>query len=236
ALDNYLKAAWHNWWASYDTIGSFLNDDPTNYELAKEAYDSDTMRVDLDELETIAITYFENKEDPDKVVHQFEDGSYWYDLDTSNCPLEAERMGHCGSDNRGTLYSLRKLKKGRRDSSSYITMTVRDNYIYQIKGRNNAAPPEETWDHIVWFINEYGIEHVEETGEYSDDIEGLQEMTQYLSENTSAKFSGNAEARIEEIEEKAREIDDLYKGLIDEVLENVDAEVSIYCSAEDSEE
>ena len=236
ALDNYLKAAWHNWWASYDTIGSFLNDDPTNYELAKEAYDSDTMRVDLDELETIAITYFENKEDPDKVVHQFEDGSYWYDLDTSNCPLEAERMGHCGSDNRGTLYSLRKLKKGRRDSSSYITMTVRDNYIYQIKGRNNAAPPEETWDHIVWFINEYGIEHVEETGEYSDDIEGLQEMTQYLSENTSAKFSGNAEARIEEIEEKAREIDDLYKGLIDEVLEDVDAEVSIYWSAEDSEE
>ncbi len=235
-LDNYLKAAWHNWWASYDTIGAFLNDDPTNYELAKEAYDQDTMRIDIDELETIVTMYFENKEDPDKVVHRFEDGSYWYDLDASNCPLEAERMGHCGSDNRGTLYSLRKLKKGRRASSSYITMTVRDDYIYQIKGRNNAAPPEETWDHIVWFINEYGIEHVEETGEHSDDREGLQEMTEYLSENTNAKFSGNVQDRIEEIEQNVRTIDNQYSALIEEALENVDAIMSIYCAVEDSEE
>jgi hypothetical protein len=235
-LDNFLKAAWHNWWSTFGEIGSFLNDDPTNYELAKEAYTTETKQFDLYELQAIATMYFENKEDPDDIVHRFADGSYWYNLNTSNCPVEAERMGHCGTDSRGTLYSLRKKKKGRRDSSSYITMTVSSEIIYQIKGRNNDAPPEETWDHIVWFIDEFGIERVEETGEHSNDSEGLQEMNEYLKSKTNAKFAGNIEERIEKVNEAISDIDMSFSAGIEEAIGGALAEISIYCAAEDSEE
>ena len=235
-LDNFLKAAWHNWWASFGEIGSFLNDDPTNYELAKGAYTTETNEFDLYELQTIATMYFENREEPDDIVHQFADGSYWYNLNTSNCPVEAERMGHCGTDSRGTLYSLRKKKKGRRDSSSYITMTVSSEIIYQIKGRNNDAPPEETWDHIVWFIDEFGIERVEETGEHSNDAEGLQEMNEYLKSKTNAKFAGNVEERIELVNDAVNDIDRSFNDGIEEAIDGALAEISIYCNVEDSEE
>ena len=153
-LNQMLQSRFRNWWSRYDTISAFLNDDPTNYELAKEAMLNDgSGKFDIVQLELLAHQYFDNKEDPENVLHEFDDGSYWYNLDTSNCPVEAERMGHCGSDHRGTLVSLRKKKKERRESSSYVTMTWGGpDVLYQIKGRNNNAPPRETWDHIVWFI------------------------------------------------------------------------------------
>ena len=54
----------------------------------------------------------------ENVIHEFDDGSYWYNLDTSNCSVEGERMGHCGGDSRGVLVSLRKRHQGRKASSS----------------------------------------------------------------------------------------------------------------------
>ena len=38
-----------------------------------------------------------------------------YNLNVSSCDVEASRMGHCGSDSRGVLVSLRK-KQGKRRS------------------------------------------------------------------------------------------------------------------------
>ena len=194
-LNQMLQSRFRNWWSRYDTISAFLNDDPTNYELAKEAMLNDgSGKFDIVQLELLAHQYFDNKEDPENVLHEFDDGSYWYNLDTSNCPVEAERMGHCGSDHRGTLVSLRKKKKERRESSSYVTMTWGGpDVLYQIKGRNNNAPPRETWDHIVWFIDNYGIQEVEETGEYSSDYDGFEMMNDYLRRNTDARFGINIE-------------------------------------------
>jgi hypothetical protein len=69
--------------------------------------------------------YLEEVEDPDQIIHTFEDGSFWYDLQTSQCDIEAVKMGHCGSDGRGELYSLRR-KKGKGLSKPYVTISYNE--------------------------------------------------------------------------------------------------------------
>ena len=196
----YLRSLYaknfHFWINQYSELIDFLNDDPTNYELIKDEYS-------IQDAHTKAVEYLEGKEEPEFVMHTFDDGSYWYNLNVSSCDVEASRMGHCGSDSRGVLVSLRKKQGKRRESSSYVTMTWSEyeNTLYQIKGRSNNAPPEETWDHIVWFIDNYNIQNVEETGEHSNDYDGFAEMNEYLSSRTNANFHGSIEDRMEKAEE-----------------------------------
>ena len=231
-LNNMLQSRFRVWWNRYDIISAFLNDDPTNYELSKDAMiDDGSGKFDLVALIRLAQSYLENKEDPENVLHEFDDGSYWYNLDISNCPVEAERMGHCGSDHRGTLVSLRKKKKERRESSSYVTMTWGGDVLYQIKGRNNDAPPRETWDHIVWFIHNYDIEEVEENGEHSNDYDGFEEMNEYLSRNTDARFGVNVE---EAMEQAQTAVDQVQENFYQSRNEN--EWTSISCNVENGEE
>jgi hypothetical protein len=198
-LQEFYLSEFRRYWNSFDELFSWLNSEPTNYEMIKG-------EDDLYEAQKIAIEDLNTREDPEQVLHQFEDGSYWYNLDTSSCSVEGERMGHCGGDTRGVLVSLRKRHKGRKASSSYITMTWEaENYdggstLYQIKGRSNDAPPEEMWDHIDWFIKNMGITSVEEAGEHSNDQEGFREMNDYLSaRNRDVSFTGQIdEAAIQE--------------------------------------
>ena len=209
-LNNMLQSRFRNFWNKYDTIAVFLNEDPSNYELAKDAKLHDGSGFDIEELSTIATSYLENKEDPDGVMHTFDDGSYWYNLQVSNCSVEGERMGHCGSDTRGVLVSLRKRKEKRKESSSYVTMTWDGETLYQIKGRNNDAPPEEVWEHIAWFIDNMQIDTVEENGEHSNDVDGFVEMNDWLARNTSASFSGNLEEIVEMVQDNVTTIESTF--------------------------
>ena len=195
-LANLYKSNFEYWINTYTELVAFLNDDPTNYELIKDEYSIEDARL-------FANRYLQDKEDPENVMHTFDDGSYWYNLNVSSCDVEASRMGHCGSDSRGVLVSLRKKQGKRRESSSYVTMTYSEyeGTLYQIKGRSNDAPPEETWDHIVWFIDNYNIQNVEETGEHSNDYDGFAEMNEYLASRTNANFHGSIEDRMEKAEE-----------------------------------
>ena len=200
SFKEYLRSLagknFHFWMNQYSELASFLNDDPTNYELIKDEYS-------IQDAQNKAVEYLANKEDPEFIIHTFDDGSYWYNLNVSSCDVEASRMGHCGSDSRGVLVSLRKKLTGRRESSSYVTMTYSEyeNTIYQIKGRQNDAPDEKTWDHIAWFIDNMGVDHVEETGEHSSDIGTIQDMIEYLSNETNANFQGSIEDRLEKAED-----------------------------------
>ena len=199
-----LQQEFQNWWYRYDLLFAWLNSEPTNYELIKgEEGLARAYHVAQDDLN--------NREDPEMVIHQFDDGSYWYNLDVSNCAVEGERMGHCGGDNRGVLVSLRKKKGKRKASSSYVTMTWSDEDLYQIKGRSNDAPPNEMWDHIDWFIKNMGITAVHETGEHSNDYDGFREMNDYLStQNRDVSFEGAVD--IEAIDEALSEIANNYDG------------------------
>lgn len=209
-LANFYRDNFDMWWNNYDQLITFLNDDPTNYELIKG---EDSLR----EANAFAQQYFLDRENPEQVLHQFDDGSYWYDLQTSNCSVEASRMGHCGDTPEGTLYSLRKKQSKRRDPSSYVTIAAGGDVIYQIKGRENLAPPEETWDHIVWFVDNMGIDEIRESGEHSQDPEGLQEMVQYVASQTGASATTSPEAIAERAEEYCRNVDDRFYDNRDEL-------------------
>jgi hypothetical protein len=194
------------WWYNYDQLFSWLNDEPTNYELIKGEDDINTAF-------NIAKEELENREDPDMVIHQFDNGLYWYNLNTYNCSIEGERMGHCGSDSRGVLVSLRERKEKRKASSSYVTMTWSENdeILYQIKGRGNNAPDEELWEYISWFIQNAPIRSVMESGEHSNDIEGFQEMNGFLQEeNPDVNFEGVL--NLDDIEQAVDEVINDYSG------------------------
>ena len=203
-LQEFTISEFRRFWNSYDELFSWLNDEPTNYEMIKN-------EDDLNSAYNIAKEDLLNREDPEQVIHQFDDGSYWYNLDVSNCPAEGERMGHCGGDSRGVLVSLRKRQGKRKASSSYVTMTWDGETLYQIKGRNNDAPPDEMWDHIDWFIKNLNITSVEEAGEHSNDYDGFQEMNDYLStRNRDVNFTGQIDEAA--IQEAVDEVVNDYEG------------------------
>jgi len=237
SIKEYLRSiytkAFHQWLNQYTELVSFLNDDATNYELIKDEYS-------IQDAQEYAERYLRNQENPELIMHTFDDGYYWYNLDKSSCDVEAQRMGHCGQDSRGVLVSLRKKQGKRRESSSYVTMTY-SNYedtVYQIKGRSNDAPTEDVWDHIAWFINNYNVQNVEETGEHSGDVETIQEMIEYLASQTNASFHGSIEDRMEKAEDYCANVEQRYSQSQDEMgygsigytIEEMDAQ-DIYCYA-----
>ena len=209
-LQALMMQTFRSWYSRYSELFDWLNDERTNYEMIKN-------EDDINSAYNIAKEDLESREEPENVIHQFDDGSYWYNLEVSSCSVEGERMGHCGGDSRGVLVSLRKRHKGRKASSSYITMTWEaENYdgggtLYQIKGRSNDAPPEEMWDHISWFIQNMGITSVEESGEHSNDYDGFQEMNNYLvGQNPGVSFAGAIDE--EAIQEAVNEVVNDYEG------------------------
>jgi len=208
-LQTYMMQEFRSWYSQYNELFAWLNDEPTNYELIKN-------EDDINSAYNTAKQDLENREDPDYVIHEFDDGSYWYNLNVSNCDVEGERMGHCGSDSRGVLVSLRKRQGKRKASSSYVTMTWEaegygGNNLYQIKGRSNEAPPDEVWDHISWFISNMGVTNVQEDGEHSRNPEEFAEMLEWLQrQNPSVAFTGvvDEQAIQEALDEVASEYED----------------------------
>ena len=98
-------------------------------------------------------------------------------------------MGHCGTDNMGTLFSLRKKEADNYQSTSYVTISYNRDVkkIYQIKGRFNKCPLEQYWPYIAEFVKQMGVEEIEEDGEYSGEREKFINMLEYLETETSVK-------------------------------------------------
>lgn len=190
-----------------------MNQNPNNYELIKSIPPSDWRAA-----EDVCYDYQQSREDPDQILHTFEDGSYWYDLQTSRCATEGDRMGHCGNDHRGTLYSLRKRDKGQKRSKSYVTIAYNQSSatIFQIKGRANTCPPESLWPHIEKFIELSGAEFLQETGEYSNEPEEFNRLGDYLNSETGIEWVGSIETRYEEFNNECRAyLQDFRDGVAD---------------------
>ena len=116
----------------------------------------------------------------DKVIHEFDNGYFWYDIQSHACDFEAKKMGHCGRGERGLLYSLRS-GTGRR-VKPMVTVEFADGNIYQVKGTANKAPKKDLWPYIDWFIENADVKRILETGMHSDDGLGVAEMAEYLKE------------------------------------------------------
>ena len=176
----------------FDDVFTFLNMHPQNFEVLKD-------ETNMGDAANVAEEEMAEQEDPDQILHEFADGSYWYDLDTDSCNTEGERMGHCGSaQSGGSLYSLRKPEGKRGKSKSFVTIEFDGSVVYQIKGRGNDVPPKETYPAIAWFLNNQGVDDVQEQGEYSSEPDNFEDMIfelQKLAPNVT--FGGGRESKIE---------------------------------------
>ena len=204
-VDEAIMGAFERFASRIENTIITLNQNPNNYEMIKEVPPEDWSQA-----EEICYEFQQEQEDPEQIIHTFEDGSFWYDLQSSSCEIEAARMGHCGSDHRGGMYSLRKRDKKQKVSKSYVTIAYNpyDKTIYQIKGRANSCPPEIFWGHIEKFIELTGAETLEEYGQYSNDEDAFDKMGIHLAEKTGISFAGNRlndfRERIEELESRFR--------------------------------
>ena len=202
------KRTW-NWFISrIENVIVTLNQNPNNYQLIKDIPSSDYQQA-----ENECFDFQKTQEDPDKIMHVFDDGSYWYDLDTYQCNMEGDRMGHCGRDEQGSLYSLRKKDPGKKASKSYITISynTEDKTIYQIKGRQNTCPPRELWNHVAKFIEITGATNLEEIGEYSNQEAKFEELGQWLASNSRISFEGTLEKRMDEFRQEVLIREDQWK-------------------------
>jgi len=120
------------------------------------------------------------KKDPQKVIHTFDNGYFWYDVQSYHCDLEAKEMGHCGRGEQGALVSLRA--GGGRAMKPFITLEFDGTTLYQIKGKGNTAPKKDLWPYVDWFIENMGVEKILETGQHASDHEGFDEMLEYFDE------------------------------------------------------
>jgi len=102
------------------------------------------------------------------------DGMYWTDIGVQCNEYEKEMMGHCASDGRGNLISLRD-KKHR----SHVTMTwnKEQNIVLQIKGKGNKIPIEKYHPYIIEFFRKMKpeIKDSEVEHEYPDFYKTLME-------------------------------------------------------------
>ena len=94
-----------------------------------------------------------SKKNPGRVMIPLGGGWNWMDLGTSCDDAEAADMQHCGTDNRGTLISLRDPQ-----GNSHVTMTYDGNTVHQIKGKQNTVPVRKYWPYIEQFFKQTGAE------------------------------------------------------------------------------
>ena len=178
----------------YRPIMELLAEDPVFYdELRTEtetATADDPGRALRVASEIVRKTTANPPKNEDQVLQTFDSGYYWYDLRKNTCEIEGRDMKHCGSADKGTLYSLRTGEK-RRDIKRYITLSMDEGRtVYQIKGKGNTAPPEELWPYIDAFIENAEVKRIAEIGMHSSDGIGFAEMLQYLKQKYGKEGTG----------------------------------------------
>lgn len=174
-----------------ETLLTFLKDHPSN----EKSLDG----MDIKEAIKYASRYQDEKEDPDKIVINYaNDDLFWYNIGEASCNIEGERMGHCGNDGRGTLFSLRSKKKNQKISDSHVTISFNEyeEAVYQIKGKNNCTPKAKYGPYVVDFLKKMEVIRVHESGEHSDC--DFTEFIEYLQEKHPEAEYGDGHARVEE--------------------------------------
>ena len=168
--NNFIRAD-----ARGQKLVAFLNEHPDNQK--------DIANMDYIEAVEFSSKYFLEKEDEDKIIRRYpQKNMFWYNIGRTSCSIEAGRMGHCGDDSRGTLYSLRSKGPKQKVSDSHVTISYNSELdtVFQIKGKQNCTPKGKYGPYIVDFLKVMQVEKVHETGEHSDcDFE---EFIEYLEE------------------------------------------------------
>jgi len=180
------KSVYDNLYADVDLhtrlrkILTVLALDPVYYE--EELKKADTLRNAYG----LAQIFLDSpKKEEDKVIHEFDNGYYWYDIQSYACDYEAKQMGHCGRGEEGSLISLRA--GGGRRMKPMVTLEFDGKVLYQIKGKANQPPKTDLWPYIEWFIENMGVESIKEApsemmGHFQEKYPDLDWGNQWASE------------------------------------------------------
>lgn len=108
---------------------------------------------------------------------KFPDGYFWVKLNPEECPIEGGLMQHCGSDEKGDMYSLRD-----KNGAPHVTLTYNnsDNRIYQVKGKQNDSPEKKYWKYVGKFVEKYKADP-------SESEDAPEDFMRYLSDIHSGK-------------------------------------------------
>ena len=106
------------------------------------------------------------------VLHQFDDGFFWYDIRSDSCELSARHLNNCGQASMAgsELFNLMSYSEtGKPRWHVMIEWNQEEKSIIQVLGNSNQVPKEEYWPQIKWFyekmgkpeISNYAWEHVQ---------------------------------------------------------------------------
>lgn len=154
------------------------------------------------------------QEEPDNILHKFDNGYYWYDIRSSACSIEGEKMGHCGQGMKeGNLYSLRSPSGTSINPDPHVTIEMdADKTVWQVKGRANMTPKKKYWPYISWFLVNMGAKN------YREDRSGdaSKEMVEYLEKESPDIFR---QSFIEYAQETGDDWEEATKALLE--LDNI---------------
>jgi len=186
-LDYRMMQAARSLQAYYAPIMQLLAEDPAFYDELRAEIGTGTSAPEPHRELRIASTIAKDElaspmKKEDQVIHTFDNGYFWYDIQSHACDFEGKKMGHCGRGDHGQLYSLRSGEK-RREIKPMITLEMdEDRTVYQIKGKANQAPKQDLWPYIDWFIENADVQRITEEGMHSSDAAGFAEMMEYLKQ------------------------------------------------------
>ena len=172
-------------------------DEDTNeiYEVEADTPDLASLEYFIDEK---IRKYIKQIEKPEQILNVpgLPAGYFWYDIGLSNCQIESDRMGHCGDDSQGTLYSLRRSRGEGAITTSHVTISYNEptKTVFQVKGGGNIVPKKQYWPMVAAFFKHFNVKFSREVGSYSRSDFGP--MNKYLQENTDAQITTALEHKI----------------------------------------
>ena len=167
--------------SGYEKLFDYLNDDPDgkHYEIIKS--------IDLlDNAMKRAKEELVGRENPDQIIKKYDDGYYWYDIKSTSCEIEGDKMGHCGADAHSTtMYSLRSPNNKPdvefgRDHWVTVAYDEKKKIVHQIKGQNNKLPDKKHLEKIVDLLKSIEVKAIEERGQHTSDKEGFLDFRKWL--------------------------------------------------------
>lgn len=150
-------------------------------------------------------------QEENNIIKKYDNGYYWVDLESSRCKDEGELMGHCGSTEADTIFSLRSYdpKTNTIDGHVSVAISPDDGIWRQAKGKRNSKPKPEYFQYIVDILIEYDTYGYK--AEYAGEADFRDtDFIQYIKENP--KQFKDPESLITKIEESSP---NLYKEIKD---------------------
>ena len=190
-----------------DGFQFFKNEIEPQMEEERDEDTNEIYKVEADTPDLASLEYFIDEkirkyikqiEKPEQILNVpgLPAGYFWYDIGLSNCQIESDRMGHCGTDTEGTLYSLRRSRGEGAITTSHVTISYNEptKTVFQVKGGGNIVPKRQYWPMVAAFFKHFNVKFSREVGSYSSSDFGP--MNKYLQENTDAQITTALEQKI----------------------------------------